>query len=105
MKNYNIEVIGKYSNILTLLTVNKDMRNMTVEEFTQFMKDAVKAAQEEYSEIMVEINNQNEKETREWNEKRVWKSWSNDSIFHAYQYYQRIHGTSVLRKRCRRTGL
>ena len=48
---------------------------MTVEEFTQFMKDAVKAAQEEYSEIMVEVNNQTEKETREWNEKRVWKSW------------------------------
>ena len=75
MKNYNIEVIGKYSNVLTLLTVNKDMRNMTVEEFTEFMKDAVKAAQEEYSEIMVEVNNQNEKETRELNEKRVWKSW------------------------------
>ena len=75
MKNYNIEVIGKYSNVLTLLTVNKDMRNMTVEEFTQFMKDAVKAAQEEYSEIMTEVNNQNEKETRELNEKRVWKSW------------------------------
>ena len=68
MKNYNIEVIGKYSNVLTLLTVNKDMRNMTVEEFTEFMKDAVKAAQEEYSEIMVEVNNQTEKETREWNE-------------------------------------
>ena len=75
MKNYNVEVIGKYSNVLTLLTVNKDMRNMTVEEFTEFMKDAVKAAQEEYSEIMIEVNNQNEKETREWNEKRVWKSW------------------------------
>ena len=59
MKNYNVEVIGKYSNVLTLLTVNKDMRNMTVEEFTQFMKDAVKAAQKEYSEIMVEVNNQN----------------------------------------------
>ena len=75
MKNYNIEVIGKYSNILTLLKVNKDMRNMTVEEFTQFMKDAVKAAQAEYSKIMVEVNNQTEKETRECNEKRVWKSW------------------------------
>ena len=75
MKNYNIEVIGKYSNVLTLLTVNKDMRNMTVEEFTQFMKDAVKAAQAEYSKIMVEVNNQIEKETRECNEKRVWNSW------------------------------
>lgn len=75
MKNYNIEVIGKYSNILTLLKVNKDMRNMNVEEFTQFMKDAVKAAQAEYSEIMIEVNNQTEKETRECNEKRVWKSW------------------------------
>lgn len=75
MKNYNIEVIGKYSNILTLLKVNKDMRNMNVEKFTQFMKDAVKAAQAEYSEIMVEVNNQTEKETRECNEKRVWKLW------------------------------
>lgn len=75
MKNYNIEVIGKYSNVLTLLTVNKDMRNMTVEEFTKFMNDAVKAAQAEYSKIMVEVNNQTEKETREYNEKRVWKSW------------------------------
>lgn len=75
MKNYNIEVIGKYSNILTLLKVNKDMRNMTVEEFTQFMKDAVAAAQAEYSEIMVEVNDQTDKETRECNEKRVWKLW------------------------------
>lgn len=75
MKNYNIEVIDKYSNVLTLLTVNKDMRNMTVEEFTKFMNDAVKAAQAEYSKIMVEVNNQTEKETREYNEKRVWKSW------------------------------
>lgn len=75
MKNYNIEVTGQYSNILTLLTVNKDMRNMTVEEFTQFMKDAVAAAQAEYSEIMTEVNDRNEKRMREWNEKRVWKSW------------------------------
>ena len=50
MKNYNIEATGKYSNILTLLTVNKDMRNMTVEEFTQFMKETVAAAQAEYSD-------------------------------------------------------
>ena len=75
MKNYNIEVTGKYSNILTLLTVNKDMRNMTVDEFTQFMKNAVAAAQTEYSGIMTEVNDRNEKRMRELNEKRVWKSW------------------------------
>ena len=75
MKNYNIEVTGKYSNILTLLVVNKDMRNMTVDEFTQFMKDAVAAAQAEYSGIMSEVNDRTEKRMRELNEKRVWKSW------------------------------
>lgn len=75
MKNYNIEVTGKYSNIFTLLVVNKDMRNMTVEEFTQFMKDAVAEAQAEYSKIMSEVNDRTEKRMRELNEKRVWKSW------------------------------
>ena len=75
MKNYNIEVTGKYSNILTLLTVNKDMRNMTVDEFTQFMKDVVAEAQAEYSKIMSEVNDRTEKRMRELNEKRVWKSW------------------------------
>ena len=75
MKNYSIEVTGHYSNILTLLTVNKDMRNMTVEEFTQFMKEAVEAAQAEYSEIMVEVNDRNEKRMREWHEKNIWKKW------------------------------
>ena len=49
MSNYNIEVTSKYSNILTLITINKDMRNMTVDEFTKFMKDAVASAQAEYS--------------------------------------------------------
>ena len=75
MKNYNIEVTGKYSNILTLFNVKKDMRNMTVDEFTQFMKDAVAEAQAKYSKIMSEVNDRTEKRMRELNEKRVWKSW------------------------------
>lgn len=75
MKNYNIEATGKYSNILTLLTVNKDMRNMTVEEFTQFMKETVAAAQAEYSDIMSEVNDRIEKGIRELNEKRTWAAW------------------------------
>lgn len=75
MKNYNIEVTGQYSNILTLLTVNKNMRNMTVEEFIQFMKDAVAAAQAEYSEIMVEFNKKREKIFREDYAKLTWKKW------------------------------
>ena len=61
MSNYNIEVTSKYSNILTLITINKDMRNMTVDEFTKFMKDAVASAQAEYSQIMDEVNERDEK--------------------------------------------
>ena len=75
MSNYNIEVTNKYSNVLTLLTINKDMRNMTVEEFTQFMKDAVASAQAEYSKIMDEVNDRDEKRMRELNAERLWKLW------------------------------
>lgn len=73
MSNYNIEVTNKYSNILTLLTINKDMRNMTADEFTQFMKDAVASAQDKYSEIMDEVNDRDEKRMRELNAERLWK--------------------------------
>ena len=48
---------------------------MTVEEFTQFMKETVAKAQAEYSEIMTEINNRNEKKMRELFEKRIWAAW------------------------------
>lgn len=75
MKNYNIESNG-YSTILTLLTVRKDMRNMTEEEFIQFMKEAFAEAQAEYSEIMAEANTRLEKKIRENNEKAVWKKYA-----------------------------
>lgn len=76
MKKYSIvKRPNRYSNEMTLLTINKNMQNMTVDEFVKFMRDAVTAAQNEYSQIIVEYNKIAKQKDFERYSKSVWGSY------------------------------
>lgn len=76
MNKHEIFVTGKYSNELTLLTVNRDLSTMDEQEFVSFMRDAVNAAQHEYDEIMNVYNERYIEECKKRHRDGLYRQYS-----------------------------